>query len=71
MVEAVLKDKKSFLPASVCLQGEYGLEDVCVGVPVKLGRGGVEQIIELKLTEEERAALHASATVYKKNIGEL
>ncbi|MCK5215364.1 MAG: malate dehydrogenase [Candidatus Omnitrophica bacterium] len=71
MVEAVLKDKKSFLSASVCLRGEYGLEDVCVGVPVKVGQGGIEEIIELELSDEERAALHASAAVYKKSIDEL
>ena len=50
MVEAILKDKKKILPCSVFLQGEYGINDLFVGVPVKLGQGGVEQIIEIKLT---------------------
>ncbi|MBU1367629.1 MAG: malate dehydrogenase [Candidatus Omnitrophica bacterium] len=71
MVEAVLKDKKSILAASVCLNGEYGLYDVCVGVPVKLGKEGVEEIIELELKPEEKESLHKSATVYKESIKEL
>src|SRR5262244_2597071 len=53
MVEAILKDKKSILPFSVFLQGEYGVRDQFLGVPVKLGKGGAEQIIEIKLTSEE------------------
>src|SRR2546422_2850037 len=61
MVEAVLKDKKKILPCSVYLQGEYGVRDLFVGVPVKLGARGVEQIIEIKLTAEENAALQKSA----------
>lgn len=71
MAEAVLKDKKSVVPASVCLQGEYGLQDVCIGVPVKLGKEGAEEIIELDLTREERESLHKSASVYKESIKEL
>jgi malate dehydrogenase len=61
MVESILKDEKRLLPASVLLEGEYGLKDVCVGVPVKLGAGGAEEIVELDLAAEERAALHRSA----------
>ena len=61
MVDAVLKDKKKILPCAVFLQGEYGMRDVYLGVPVKLGRGGVEQIIEITLTAEEGAALGRSA----------
>ena len=61
MVEAILKDKKKILPCSVYLQGEYGINDLFVGVPVKLGARGVEQIIEIKLTPEEDAALKKSA----------
>ena len=57
MVECILKDKKKILPCSVFLQGEYGIRDLFVGVPVKLGARGVEQIIEIKLTPEENAAL--------------
>jgi malate dehydrogenase len=61
MVEAILKDQKKILPCSVFLQGEYGINDLFVGVPVKLGARGVEQIIEITLTDAERAALHKSA----------
>src|SRR5919112_4990366 len=57
MCEAILKDKKKILPCSVYLNGEYGVKDLFVGVPVKLGARGVEQIIEIKLTAEEDAAL--------------
>lgn len=71
MVKSIVKDKKRILPCSVLLQGEYGLNDVFIGVPVKLGRRGVEQIIELKLTEEERQALYASANRVKKIIDSL
>ena len=63
--EAILKDKKKILPCSVFLQGEYGVRDLFVGVPVKLGARGVEQIIEIKLTPEEDAALKKSAGAVK------
>ncbi len=65
MVEAVLKDKKKILPCSVFLQGEYGINDLFVGVPVKLGARGIEQIIQIKLTPEEDAALKKSAASVK------
>jgi malate dehydrogenase len=65
MVEAILKDKKKILPCSVYLQGEYGIRDLFVGVPVKLGTRGVEQIIEITLTPEENAALQKSAGAVK------
>jgi malate dehydrogenase len=65
MVEAILKDKKKILPCSVFLQGEYGIKDLFVGVPVKLGAKGVEQIIQIKLTPEEDAALKKSAAAVK------
>src|SRR6187399_2844833 len=65
MVEAILKDKKEILPCSVFLQGEYGVHDQFLGVPVKLGKGGAEKIIEIKLTETERAALMKSAAAVK------
>ena len=61
MVEAILKDKKKILPCSVYLQGEYGITDLFVGVPVKLGARGVEQIVQITLTPEEDAALKKSA----------
>ena len=62
MVESVLLDKKRILPCCVYLEGEYGINGLCVGVPVKLGANGVEDIIEIKLTEDERAALGKSAS---------
>jgi malate dehydrogenase len=61
MVEAIVKDKKRILPAAAYLEGEYGIHDVYVGVPILLGAGGVEQIIEVELTPEEQAALQRSA----------
>ena len=61
MVEAILKDKKKILPCAVLLEGEYGVNGLFVGVPVKLGANGVEEIIQINLTTEERAALHKSA----------
>ena len=65
MVEAILKDKKKILPCSVFLQGEYGVRDLFVGVPVKLGARGMEQIIEIQLTPDEDAALRKSAAAVK------
>ena len=65
MVEAILKDKKQIMPCSVYLQGEYGTHDLFVGVPVKLGRGGVEEIIQIKLTPDEQAAFSKSAAAVK------
>ncbi len=61
MAEAIVKDKKRILPCSAWLQGEYGMNDLFLGVPCKLGRNGLEQIIEVELTDEERVALQASA----------
>jgi len=71
MTEAILKDKKRILPCCVYLDGEYGLKDICFGVPVKLGAGGVEAIIELQLTEEEKKLVAKSAESVKKSITEL
>ena len=65
MAESILKDKKKILPCSVYLQGEYGVRDLFVGVPVKLGARGMEQIIEITLTPEEDAALKKSAGAVK------
>jgi len=65
MVEIILKDKKKIVPCSVFLQGEYGIRDLFVGVPVKLGARGVEEIIQIKLTPEEDAALKKSAGAVK------
>jgi len=61
MVEAVLRDTGTVLPGSIPLAGEYGLEDVALGVPLKLGRGGVEAVVEWDLSEDERADLEAAA----------
>lgn len=61
MVEAIMKDQKRVLPCAVLCQGEYELKDVVVGVPVKLGRGGAEQVVEYELTAEEQAGLVSSA----------
>src|SRR6187200_2081317 len=65
MVEIILKDKKKIVPCSVFLQGEYGVRDLFVGVPVKLGAKGVEEIVQIKLTVEEQAALNKSAAAVK------
>jgi len=62
MVEAILKDKKKILPCAVYLDGEYGIKGLFVGVPVKLGAKGVEEIIQIKLTAEENAALQKSSS---------
>src|SRR3972149_5713846 len=62
MVEAILKDKKKILPCCVLAEGEYGINDTFVGLPVKLGRSGIEEILEINLTPEEREALHLSAS---------
>ncbi|MCM8750021.1 malate dehydrogenase [Thermomicrobiaceae bacterium CFH 74404] len=61
MVEAILLDQNRILPCSAYLQGQYGIDGLYVGVPVKLGAGGIKQVIEIELTDEERAALHRSA----------
>jgi malate dehydrogenase len=61
MAEAILKDKKKILPCAAYLQGEYGIQNLFIGVPVKLGAAGMEQVIEIKLTEPEDAALKKSA----------
>jgi len=71
MTEAILKDKKRILPCCVYLDGEYGLKDICFGVPVKLGTNGVESIIELELTEDEKRLVAKSAESVKKSIMEL
>jgi malate dehydrogenase len=69
MAEAILKDKHLILPASAYLKGEYGLNDMFFGVPVQLGRGGLEKVIEYKLEPEEITALEKSAAAVKESIG--
>lgn len=71
MVEAVLRDKKRLIPCSVYLDGEYGERDVCIGVPIVLGGGGLERIIELPLNDQERAAFTASVAAIREQIGAL
>ena len=61
MVEAILLDKKRILPGCAYLEGEFGINGLCVGVPIKVGAGGMEQVIEIKLTDAEQKALEASA----------
>ncbi|RMG62236.1 MAG: malate dehydrogenase [Calditrichaeota bacterium] len=68
MVESIVKDKKRLLPGSAYLQGEYGFHDIYLGVPIKIGRTGVEKIFELRLTEEEKNALARSAGDVKRTI---
>jgi malate dehydrogenase len=65
MAEAVVRNRREIVPASVYLQGEYGLEDICFGVPVLLGCGGVERIIEVDLNQDERTALMRSADLVR------
>ena len=71
MAEAILKDKKRVLPAAAFLQGEYGLSDIVFGVPVKLGAGGIEQIVELPLTADEQALVERSAALVRDSISAL
>jgi malate dehydrogenase len=71
MVEAILKDKRKILPCAALLQGEYGYNELFVGVPVKLGRNGIEQIIEIELTAEEKAGLDKSAAAVKELVEKL
>jgi malate dehydrogenase len=65
MIDAIFEDRKKILPCTVYLEGEYGIHGVFVGVLVKLGVRGVEQIVEIKLTSEEQAALEKSAAAVK------
>jgi malate dehydrogenase len=71
MVEAILKDKKKILPCAAYLDGQYGTKGLYVGVPVKLGRAGVEQIIEIKLTADEQAAFNKSAASVRELVDKL
>ena len=68
MVDAIILDKKRILPCATYLDGEYGISGVVVGVPVKLGENGIEQIIELKLTPEEESALKKSADAIRETV---
>ena len=75
VVESILHDQKKMIPCSVYLEGEYGESDICIGVPVILGKNGIEKIVELNLNEDEKAKLAASAKaasaasdVYKRQV---
>ncbi len=71
MVEAILRDKKKILPCAAYLEGEYGINGLFVGVPVKLGANGIEEIIQINLTTEERAALQKSAAAVQELVDKL
>jgi malate dehydrogenase len=71
MVDAICLDQKRVLPCTAYLEGEYGIEGLYMGVPVKLGAGGVEEIVELDLTDAERAELDASSAAVRDVVGVL
>jgi malate dehydrogenase len=71
MIESIVKDKKRILPCAAYLTGEYGVQNLYQGVPVKLGRNGIEQIIEIKLTDEERKLLDVSVQDVRSNVEKL
>jgi malate dehydrogenase len=71
MAESILKDKKKVLPCAARLAGQYGYKDLFLGVPVKLGREGIEQIYELRLTQPEKAALDKSALAVRALVSDL
>ena len=71
IVDAVMLDEKRVLPCTAYLEGEYGIDGLYMGVPVKLGAGGIEEIVELDLTDDERAALDASAEAVREVVGVL
>ena len=66
VVEAILRDQKKVIPSCCYLEGEYGLNDICIGVPAVIGRGGVEKVIEIEFTAEEKAKFEASAAAVAK-----
>jgi malate dehydrogenase len=71
MIESIVKDKKKILPCAVHLNGEYGIKGLYVGVPVKLGRNGIEQILEIKLTDAEKQELRQSADAVQELVNAL
>jgi len=71
MTEAILKDKKKILPCAAYLEGEYGINNLFIGVPVKLGANGVEEIIQINLTDDEKKALHNSADAVQKLVDDM
>lgn len=71
MIESILRDQRRILTCSAYLTGEYGLSDVFIGVPVELGRNGIEKIVQLNLTADELKALHNSAAIVKAGVNEI
>jgi malate dehydrogenase len=71
MVDAIMLDEKRMLPCTAYLEGEYGIDDLYMGVPVKLGAGGIEEIVQLDLTEDEQRLLQESATAVREVVGVL
>jgi malate dehydrogenase len=71
MVDSIMLDEKRVLPCTAYLEGEYGIEDLYMGVPVKLGAAGIEEIIELDLTEDEQRLVHESAEAVREVVGVL
>jgi len=71
MIEIIIHDKKDVLPCSFFLKGEYGIKGICIGVPVKLGKGGVKEVIELKLNDKEHEALRSSAKIIEGKIRDI
>jgi malate dehydrogenase len=71
MVDAICLDEKRVLPSTVYLRGEYGIDGLYMGVPAKLGAGGVEEVVKLRLTADERALLRASAAAVREVVGVL
>jgi malate dehydrogenase len=71
MVDAILLDQKRVLPCTALLEGEYGIDGLYIGVPVKLGAGGIEEVVELDLSDDEREALERSADAVRDVVGVL
>jgi len=71
MVEAIITDRKTLAPCAAYLRGEYGIENLFIGVPVLLGKNGIERIVELDLDDSERASLHSSADAVRKGVNDL
>ena len=71
MVDSIVLDEKRVLPCTAYLEGEYGIDGLYMGVPVKLGADGIEQIVELDLTDDENSALQASAEAVREVVGVL
>jgi malate dehydrogenase len=68
MVESIVRDKRRLLPTTCWLEGEFGLNEVYIGVPAILGKNGLESVVEIPLSDDERGALHASAEAVKKDM---